>query len=1113
MNCSNCGHENRDSAKFCLGCGQRFSGVCRGCGNELPTAARFCDECGTPTAEPPAGEIERNPRSYTPNHLAEKILRSRSALEGERKQVTVLFADIQRSMDLQETVDAEEWHGIMDGFFRILAEGVHRFEGTINQYTGDGIMALFGAPIAHEDHAQRACFAALQLSERIDGYARDLKREKGLIFSVRMGLNSGEVIVGKIGDDLRMDYTAQGQIVGVASRMEELAGPGKIYLTAATHQLAEGYAEFEDLGEFRVKGVREPTRVYELRGAGLRRTRFDISLARGLTRFVGRGGEMRTLQEALERATSGDAQVVGIVADAGVGKSRLCYEFAQRCRATGIPVRVGRAVAHGKSIPLLPMMELLRDRLDIREDDDDQRARQKIAGAVVLLEDQLTEAVPLLFEFLGVPDPKRPAPPLEPEARRRQLFEVQRRLLHARSERNAAVFLLEDLHWFDPESEDHLEHLVRGIQDTRTLLLVNFRPEFRASWMGSSFYQQISLRSLGREEIDELLRELLGDDASLDELRSLIFDRTGGNPFFVEELVRSLAEAGALDGVKGAYRLCAALGTLEIPPTVQALVASRVDRLPDREKRVLQTAAVIGKDFSESVLREVAEDPEQLDEALASLLESELLHQTSLYPEVAYSFRHPVSRDVVYDSQLVERRAQVHAAVARAVERLSPSRQDDQAALLAHHWEQAGHPLEAARWTRRAAERAGSLETTAALQRWRKVRDLVEALPESEESNDLALTACLGILEKAFRIGMESQEATVVLDQGTRLAGRLGDTAALALLNAFYARILLGGGISDEGLRSAEKAMRLAEESGDVFLQLRVLPIVGNAWQLRSAPRALEMVDDAMARAPGLDSLIVGSVEHHAYVNALRLRAGAARFLGLLDEAERDSSRVLALARDSGYTDLVLNAHQQLSMLADTRGDAETALQHAARALESAERLDTPGARVAAYHTLSRAHALGKRWAESAEAAEKAYEIARSHRTGMALASGFFPSLVDAYRALGNFERAFEVLADGLNPAWGLPQGRLLIAKARLLASTRGRSAADEIQQVLDEAQADVDRTGWRIYRPSVLMERARLAQLLGNREERLQLLQKAHSLFLEMGATGHAERVARELE
>jgi class 3 adenylate cyclase len=368
MNCPKCQTENLPDSAFCEECSAPLEAACPTCGAANRPSAKFCRKCRVPLAagEPPP---PRPVAAYTPRHLAEKILTSRSALEGERKQVTVLFADVKGSMELAERVDAEAWHGIMDRFFAILTDGVHRFEGTVNQYTGDGIMALFGAPIAHEDHAQRACFAALQLRDALQAYARELKREQALQFSTRIGINSGEVVVGRIGDDLRMDYTAQGHTVGLAARMESLASPDTIYLTQATADLCDGYFELADLGAFSVKGNSGQVHVHELRGVGALRTRFDVSRARGLSRFVGRGDEMEVLDRALERARRGHGQVVGVVAHAGVGKSRLCFEFVERHRARGGFVNQGQAVPHGRNIPLLPLMQAFRAYYGISEQD------------------------------------------------------------------------------------------------------------------------------------------------------------------------------------------------------------------------------------------------------------------------------------------------------------------------------------------------------------------------------------------------------------------------------------------------------------------------------------------------------------------------------------------------------------------------------------------------------------------------------------------------------------------------------------------------------------------------------------------------------------------------
>src|SRR5499426_2707470 len=633
---------------------------CEACGHENPVGARFCNDCGARLAAP---AITLEPRAYTPRHLVDKILAQKSALEGERKLVTVLFADVARSMELAERVDLEEWHRLLDRLFRILADGVHRYEGTINQYTGDGIMALFGAPIAHEDHAQRACAAALELASNLAGFGDQVRRESGNPLAVRMGLNTGEVVVGRIGDDLRMDYTAQGHIVGLAQRMEQIAAAQSICISEATACLVAGYVDLRDLGTTAVKGASGPVHVFEAVGLGRHRTRLDVARGRGLTRFVGRDADMRTLEAALEQACAGHGQVVGVVAGAGTGKSRLCFEFVERCRRRGISVNEGHCPAHGKTVPYLPLLELLRDIFGITERDSDHEARRKIAGELVLLDESFRELLPLLFEFLGVPDSERPAPELSPEARQRQLIAFVRHLVQARSVREPRVVLIDDAHWIDAGSDAFLAHAVEAVTGTRTLLLVNFRPEYHAEWMSRSYYRQLPLLPLGREATEELLADLLGPDASLTGLSEKIHERTRGNPFFIEEVALSLVESGRLAGTKGAYRLVAPARELEIPGSVPAVLAARIDRMPEREKRLLQAASVIGKEVPEPLLDRVAGLPDaERTASLAALVQAEFLLETALYPEAEYAFKHPLTQEVAYASQLGARRAPNHAA-------------------------------------------------------------------------------------------------------------------------------------------------------------------------------------------------------------------------------------------------------------------------------------------------------------------------------------------------------------------------------------------------------------------------------------------------------------------
>jgi class 3 adenylate cyclase len=604
-----------------------------------------------------APNLARSPRSYRPKHLADKILRSKSTLEGERNKVTVLFADVKGSMELAEEVDPEDSHAILDRFFRILADGVHRFEGTVNQYTGDGIMALFGAPIAHEDHAQRACWAALHLRDEIRRYADELRVARGLNFAVRMGLNSGEVVVGRIGDDLRMDYTAQGHTVGLAQRMEALAEAGRIYLTAATAQRIEGFFALEDLGEFNVKGAAAPVHAYALDGLGRLRTRFDRSRARGLSRFVGRDDEMRVLAAALARAERGEGQVIAVVAPAGTGKSRLCFEVVERCRAKGLAVIEAQALAHGRSIPLRPVLEMFRQRFGITEGDGDLAAREKIAGALLLLDPAFAEILPVMFEFMGVPDPARPAPKIAPEAAQCRMLEHFRRIVQADTRDRTVVTLVEDLHWLDDASDRFVAELVEIAPATRMLVLLSFRPEYAAEWLQRSSVQQMALQPLGPEAVREMLAGVIGDDPSVRGLSGRIHARSGGNPFFAEEILQALIEDGSLAGTPGTYRLTREIEKVPLPETVQNVLAARIDRLAPREKEVLQTAAVIGHELPRSLLAAVCDVAgAELDEALAALRRAEFLFETALYPQVEYAFKHPLTHEVAYQSQLAARR-------------------------------------------------------------------------------------------------------------------------------------------------------------------------------------------------------------------------------------------------------------------------------------------------------------------------------------------------------------------------------------------------------------------------------------------------------------------------
>src|SRR4029453_11701986 len=534
--CPRCQTNNATGAKFCQECAAPLATRCAGCGVALPPAAKFCPECAQPASAARPGGAFASPETYTPRHLAERILTSKAALEGERKQVTVLFADLKGSMELLAERDPEDARKLLDPVLERMMEAVHRYEGTVNQVMGDGIMALFGAPLAHEDHAVRACYAALRMQESVKKYADEVRRSHAAVVKIRVGLNSGEVVVRAIGSDLHMDYTAVGQTTHLAARMEQVAPPGSILVTADTMRLADGYITVKPLGPLAVKGVRERIAAYEVIGAGTARTRLQAAAARGLTRFVGRNDEMTTLDAGLRRALEGHGVAMGVVGVAGVGKSRLCQEFVELCRSRGLAVVEAHCLSHARTAPLGVVRDLLRGALGVDEDEDPELARAKISERLVALDPSLVGAVPLAHNLLAVSDPRSPEPMPNPVEQQRVVASLLRRLLRARGSTGPLVIFLDDAHWIDPQSEALLAELADVASTTRAFLLLNFRPEFHSAWMGRSYYQQLSVAPLRSEATREMLNGLLGYDPSVVELGELIRERTQGNPFFIEEV-------------------------------------------------------------------------------------------------------------------------------------------------------------------------------------------------------------------------------------------------------------------------------------------------------------------------------------------------------------------------------------------------------------------------------------------------------------------------------------------------------------------------------------------------------------------------------------------------
>jgi class 3 adenylate cyclase/tetratricopeptide (TPR) repeat protein len=772
-----------------------------------------------------------SPNVYTPTHLAERILRSRAALEGERKQVTVLFADLKGSMEMLADRDPEEARNLIDPVLERMIEAVHQYEGVVNQIMGDGIMALFGAPLAHEDHAIRACYAALDMQARIRSYTEEVRRTHGCEIQIRVGLHSGEVVVRAISNDLHMDYSAVGQTTHLAARMEQLASPGSVRLTADTLRLSEGFVEVRSLGPMPIKGMVNTVEVFELVGATATPTRLQAAAVRGLTPFVGRQRELEQLGQRLKLAEAGHGQVVAVVGEAGVGKSRLFYEFTRSDRMGGWLVIETSSASYAKSGTYRPLIHLLKAYLGIQGLDDLRQAREKLVGKLLTLDEAFQLALPAFLTLLDIPVEDSRWRLLDASSRRRQTLEAVQRVFVRESQLRPVLLVFEDLHWIDAETQAFLDLLVEDLPAARVLLLVNYRQEYEHAWAGLSHYTQLRIDPLPRRTADELVTLMLGVSPSLDALKQLLIERTDANPFFLEESVRALVEAGSLVGVPGDYRLDQAVQRIQVPPTVQAVLAGRIDRLPLEEKHLLQCAAVLGKDVPYRLLRRIVEAPEDtLRRGLAHLCAAEFLHEASLFPQLEYSFRHSLTHEVAYGSLLHERRRSLHAAIVHALEMDGADGSAEHVERLAHHAEGGELWDKAHAYLRQAGARAFGHSAQGAAASWfERALAVLDRLTRTPETIELAIDLRLDLRYALIPLG-HSARILACLREAEALALELGDQRRLALIYSFLTNYYQVSGDPRQSIDYGERALAFAQAHADLAAEVTSTAFLASAF-------------------------------------------------------------------------------------------------------------------------------------------------------------------------------------------------------------------------------------------------------------------------------------------
>jgi len=884
MQCAGCGFDNAANAKFCGECAAPLARVCPACGFANPPAHKFCGECATPLAPPasaPASERAASPapakQSPGPNperptvrsqaqHGRVRVQAPADApLEGERKTVTALFADVKGSMELIEDLDPEEARAIVDPALTLMIDAVRRYDGYIVQSTGDGIFALFGAPVAHEDHPQRALYAALRLQEEMHRYSARLRETGNLPIEARVGVNTGEVVVRPIRTaDAHVEYTPIGHSTSLAARMQALAPTGSIATTDQTRRLCEGYFAFKPLGPTRVKGVSEPVNVYELVGPGVLRTRLQVSMQRGLSRFVGRQAEMDAIKRALEASIAGRGQIVAAVGEAGMGKSRLVHEFKAIAR-TGCLILEAFSVSHGRASAYLPLIDLLKNYFQFSPDDDPRRRREKIAGKVLVLDRALEGTLPYLYGLIGVAEGDDPLAQMDSQIRQQRTLAGIKSILLRESLNQPLIVVFEDLHWIDAGTQAFLSMLADGIGNARVLLLVNYRPEYRHEWGNKTYYTQLRLDPLGMESADEMLSALLaspapatrppgvsglarsvtaedveraaretGEGSSLEALKRFIIAKTEGNPFFMEEMVQALFEEGVLVR-NGAVKLLRPATAIRVSPTVQGILASRIDRLPPREKELLQTLAIIGREFPLGLIEKTAAIPAaELRAMLSNLQLAEFIYEQPAFAEVEYIFKHALTQEVAYNSALIERRKTLHERIASAIEEQFAGRLDDHFGELARHYGRSGNSSKGIDYLWLAANQATQRSLYAeAIDYVTTALELLAGMPDGPQraQDELRLRVTQGVALMAAK-GFSSDETEQAYARARELArGMSANPLLFAALQGMWAFHYTRGNVKP-GLEIAQELMAQANQLNDTFTAKTALFSIGSSLEL-----------------------------------------------------------------------------------------------------------------------------------------------------------------------------------------------------------------------------------------------------------------------------------------
>jgi class 3 adenylate cyclase/tetratricopeptide (TPR) repeat protein len=1083
MQCAACGADNRAGVKFCEECGTRLDATCTACGAGVPPDKKFCGACGARLPEPSAGaagaasspaasaapERFASPHAYTPAHLAERILKDRGALAGERKQVTVLFADVSGFTALSERLDPEDVHTIISAAFELMLAEVHRYEGTVNQFLGDGLMALFGAPLAHEDHPRRAALAALGMQSALTRYRDELHRTRGIDFRVRMGLNTGLVVVGAIGDNLRMDYTAVGDTTNLAARMQALAAPGQIVVAEATERLIAPYVELRPLGTVTVKNRKEPVAAFEIARAKPAVSGFAARAARGLSPFVGRDDAVATLDRALAGVRGGRGQAVFVVGDAGIGKSRLLLEFRARCGSSVTWVEAA-CVSFGASTPFLPIVDMLKRNFQIEDRDGEADIIAKVERGVEFLESEKAAVAPYLRYLLAV-DPGDPTvTAMDATQRRARIVAAIQRLTALGSRRRPVVLLVEDAHWIDSASEDFLKSLTASLPGMAVLLVLTYRPVYLPPFGDRTYYWRIPLQPVADDDAVSIVRASLGVEDVPADLCAIVAGKAEGNPFFLEEIGRTLVATGAVR-VEGGRLLAGDGATVTVPDTVQDVIAARIDRLADAQKRTVQTSSVIGREFALGLLRRVSDVGSQLEPCLTELQRIELIYEKAALGDPQYVFRHALTQDVAYETLLQSERRRLHGLIGGAIEDVYAGRLEERVEELVHHFTRGEQWDKVVRYAREAAERAAALcVDDRAVEFYRTALGALGRLPATVETAHAGIDLRLAMRAPLWR-GGRPEELYGLVKEAEELATRHDLSDRLDTIYAFLVQYHWAKGDPERAFEYGEACLARAQRRDD--LGLRVTGLLYLAHALVATGRYAE----GLERSREILALLEGGRATERFgLSGLPYCGGCSHAAECLAEVGDYSGALDFIERGQQVADSAQHLYSQM-MIAQARGHVlsaagrtEEAIGLLAATITTCREKNFVGQLINGLRHLAHAYVHVGRPSEALAAVQESIELQEKASVSV-YRSAKLTIVGDAHLAIGALDDAGIALERALGYAERQHErgyeGWARLSVATLAARRGDRAAAVE---AADAAQDIAEELGMR-----PLLERCRL--------------------------------------